>query len=140
MVLGFHVTKYISDPDMKEPPESVALLKRMAVKKQHHRRGVASAMIDIALEHCRVCKFRAIELTTTEHHEAARNLYSRKGFDLTGSYEKRFVLGFVSLTLYRLRRACTILLSNNMQNWTEEENSAEESGISHCHENIDPIT
>ena len=73
---------------MKEPPESVALLKRMAVSKKHQRRGIASAMMDTALDHCRAYKFRAIELITTEHHEAARNLYARKGFELIASYEK----------------------------------------------------
>lgn len=127
------------DPDMKEPPQSVALLKRMAVNKKHQRRGIASAMMDVALDHCRAFKFRAIELITTEHHEAARNLYSRKGFELIASYEKNFVIGFVSITLFRLRRACNVLLSNNMENWTEEGNLVEDGGINHCHENIDPI-
>lgn len=124
---------------MKEPPESVALLKRMAVSKKHQRKGIASAMMDNALDHCRSYRFRAIELITTEHHEAARNLYARKGFELLASYDKNFVLGLVSITLYRLRRSCTLLLSNNMQNWTEEENLIEDGGIRNCHENIDPI-
>jgi len=125
------------DPDMKEPPESVALLKRMAVSKKHQRRGIASAMMDIALDHCRSFKYRAIELITTEHHEAARNLYARKGFELIASFEKNFVFGLVSITLYRLRRSCSLLLSNN---WTEEENGIEDTsnGVNHCHENIDP--
>ena len=126
---------------MKEPPESVALLKRMTVSKKHQRRGIASAMMDIALDHCRSFKLRAIELITTEHHEAARNLYARKRFELIASYEKNFVFGLVSIVLYRLRRSCSLLLSSNMQNWTEEENGTEDSnnGINHCHENIDPI-
>ena len=128
------------DPDMKEPPESVALLKRMAVSKKHQRRGIASAMMDTALDHCRAYKFRAIELITTEHHEAARNLYARKGFELIASYEKNFVFGMVSIALYRLRRACNVLLSNNIHNWTEEDNFNDENGgIGHCTENIDPI-
>ena len=134
-----NLIQYCSDPDMKEPPESVALLKRMAVAKKHQRRGIASAMMDVALGHCRTFKFRAIELITTEHHEAARNLYSGKGFELIASYEKNFVIGLVSITLYRLRRACNLLLSNNMENWTEEENLFEDGGMNHCHENIDPI-
>ena len=126
---------------MKEPPESVALLKRMAVSKKHQRRGIASAMMDIALDHCRPFKYRAIELITTEHHEAARNLYARKGFELIASYDKNFVFGLVSITLYRLRRSCSHLLSSNMQNWMEEENGIEDinNGVNHCHENIDPI-
>jgi len=127
------------DPDMKEPPDSVALLKRMAVSKKHQRKGIGSAMMDHALDHCRTFKFRAIELITTEHHEAARNLYARKGFELLASYDKNFVFGLVSITLYRLRRSCTLLLSNNIQNWTEEENLMEDGGIRSCHENIDPI-
>ena len=94
------------DPDMREPPESVALLRRMTVHKSHRRRGVGQAMLDVALRHCLDHRFRAIELVTTEHHQAARNLYANRGFEFHGTYDKNFLLwGIVSLTMYRLRVA-----------------------------------
>ena len=119
-VFGFasllQIVSSIADPDMKEPPNSVALLKRMAVSTQHQRKGVGSAMIDAALNHCIANKFRAVELTTTEHHEAARNLYAQKGFELAACYQKKFVFGLVSLNLYRLRVPCAILIKNSQNN------------------------
>jgi hypothetical protein len=43
-----------------------------------------------------------VELITSEHHEKARSLYYKKGFELIGSYQKRFVGGLVGLNMYRL--------------------------------------
>ena len=128
------------DPDMKEPPDSVAVLKRLAVSKRHQRKGIATAIIDEALEHCLKYKFRAVELTTTEHHEAARNLYTKKGFELINSYHKRFFMGLVSLTLYRLRLPCSILINDKAKNGIDDDSVEDGSSAIYCHENVDPVT
>lgn len=98
------------DPDMKEPPESVALIKRMTVAETHRRRGVGTALLDVGLKHCLQSKFRAVELITTEHHQAARNLYASRGFELLSVYYKNYLVwGVVSLAMYRLRVACSTI-------------------------------
>ena len=125
---------------MKEPPDSVAILKRLAVSKQHQRKGIATAIIDVALDHCLKYKFRAIELTTTEHHEAARNLYTKKGFELINSYHKTFAMNLVSITLYRLRLPCSKLINNKAKNCINDDTIEEGSSASYCQENVDPVT
>jgi len=96
-----------SDPDMREPPASVAMVKRMTVAKAHRRRGVGTAILEVGLRHCLDARFRAVELITTEHHQAARSLYANWGFEFMQIYRKNYLFwGIVSLTLYRLRVAC----------------------------------
>lgn len=106
------------DPDMREPPHSVALVKRMTVSKTHRRRGVGAALLDVGLKHCLLNRFRAVELVTTEHHQAARNLYASRGFELQSIYHKNYLLwGIVSLSMYRLRVACSTI-AKKMENLT----------------------
>lgn len=92
------------DPDMKDPPGSVAWLRRMAVEKGHQRRGVGSALLEVALDHCGKSLFQAVELVTSEHHEKARSLYYKKGFELNASYKKMFLGGLVGLNMFRLQK------------------------------------
>ena len=48
-----------------------------------------------------------MELITTEHHQAARSLYSNWGFEFLQVYTKNYLFwGIVSLNMYRLRVAC----------------------------------
>lgn len=96
-----------ADPDMREPPASVAMIKRMTVAKSHRRRGVGTAILEVGLRHCLDARFRAVELITTEHHQAARSLYSNWGFEFLQVYTKNYLFwGIVSLNMYRLRVAC----------------------------------
>lgn len=96
------------DPDMREPPESVALIKRMTVNKSHQRKGIGTVLLRTALDHCLQHKFRAVELVTTEHHVAARSLYADHGFELQATVQKRYLLwGLITLTMHRLRVACS---------------------------------
>jgi len=94
------------DPDMREPPASVALIKRMTVAGPHRRKGVGTAILEVGLRHCVDSRFRAVELITTEHHQAARSLYANAGFEFMKVYRKNYLFwGIVSLTMYRLRVA-----------------------------------
>ncbi len=60
------------DPDMREPPGSVAWLRRMAVGRRFQRQGLGAKLVDLVMDHCAEAGFRAIELVTTEAHEPAR--------------------------------------------------------------------
>ena len=53
------------DPDMREPPNSVAQIRRMAVSKLWQRRGIGEKLLDTAVLHCHRYRYRAIELITT---------------------------------------------------------------------------
>jgi GNAT superfamily N-acetyltransferase len=44
----------------------------MAVDSGHQQHGVASALVEVAVDHCRQQNFNSIELITSEHHEKAR--------------------------------------------------------------------
>lgn len=97
-----------------EPFQSVAWLRRMAVTKSARRLGIGSALTDVALDHCAKMNFRAIELITTEHHQAARHLYSSKGFELIETKKRSFGGGLVSFDQHRFRLPTfTLMRSNN---------------------------
>ena len=102
------------DPDMSEPPNSVAWLRRMAVSKAYHRMGIGDQLVETAIKHCLESNFRALELLTTDCHEAARSLYIKRGFEIVQCQKKAFAGGLAEVTLYRLRLACT--LSNPLFN------------------------
>ena len=63
------------------------------------------ALTDVALDHCARANFRAVELLTTEFHQAARSLYATKGFELIETTRKTYLGGLLSFSLYRLRVA-----------------------------------
>jgi len=99
-----------ADPDMREPPASVAMIKRMTVAAGHRRRGVGTAILEVALRHCVDARFRAVELITTEHHQAARSLYANWGFEFQQVYRKNYLVwGIVSLAMFRLRVPCVTI-------------------------------
>ena len=57
-----------------------------------------------------------MELVTTEHHTAARNLYASRGFEFLSAHTKTYVAwGLLTLTLYRLRVACSTLHAMKQQ-------------------------
>ena len=56
--------------------------------------------------------FRAVELLTTEHHQAARSLYAIKGFELIETIEKTYLGGIICFVLYRLRMPCIVTRAN----------------------------
>ena len=95
-----------------EPPASVAWLCRMAVAKKYRRKGIASALTTVALEHCARSNFRAVELFTSEYHWAARSLYASHGFDLIETSRKYFLGGILAVALYRLRLPCVVARSH----------------------------
>ncbi len=64
------------DPDMREPPGSVAWLRRMAVDDKFKRQGLGAKLVDVVHNHCARAGFTAVELVTTEAHEAARYFIS----------------------------------------------------------------
>ena len=111
-IIGTIAVTIKRDPDLREPPESVAWLRRMAVSPQYRRKGVGLALTDVALDHCAKANFRAVELLTTEFHQAARSLYASKGFELIGSTRKSFLGGLLGFSLYRLRVSCTLSRQN----------------------------
>lgn len=95
-----------------EPHQSVAWLRRLAVHKECRKMGIGAALTDTALEHCARSNYRAVELVTSEHHQAARSLYAIKGFEMIETIEKSFLGGVVRFALYRLRMPCIMTRSN----------------------------
>ncbi len=104
-VVGVDVKR---DPDMREPPQSVALLRRLAVSRRFQRMGLGDILVDLVLEHCARKGFRAVECLTTECHNAGRCLYAKKGFDIVGVSVKQYLLGLITITLYRYRKPCIL--------------------------------
>jgi len=98
--------------DSREPPKSVAWLRRMVVARAYQHFGVGAALTDVVLEHCAKANFRACELLTTEHHEAARGLYVSKGFELIESTQLSYAGGLVSFKLHRMRLPCILTRAN----------------------------
>ena len=106
-IIGTITIETKHDPDMKEPPESVGWLRRLAVKKGYRRKGIGDGLIDAAIKHCLINNFRAIEASVGQCHETARNLLVRKGFDILQSYRKEVFL-MMGIKAYRLRMPCLL--------------------------------
>ncbi|XP_069690206.1 N-acetyltransferase family 8 member 3-like [Periplaneta americana] len=79
-----------------------AWLRRMAVAPRYQRKGIASALLDEALRFCMDRGYAAVELVTSECHDAARELYLKKGFELKQMYHKPIVGTVVSIQMYAL--------------------------------------
>ena len=94
------------DQDKTEPPGSVAWMRRLAVHSSFKRKGLGEKLVEVGLKHSVQNNFRAVELVTTECHEAARGLYLKKGFEIYQCYKRDFMLGLASINLYRLRMPC----------------------------------
>jgi len=102
----------VKQDSSNEPHQSVAWLRRLAVDKAYRKMGIGAALTDTALDHCARSNYRAVELLTSEHHQAARSLYTIKGFELIETSEKTFLGGLVRFALYRLRMPCLITRTN----------------------------
>jgi ribosomal protein S18 acetylase RimI-like enzyme len=102
----------VKQDSTNEPHQSVAWLRRMAVDKTYRKMGIGAALADTALEHCARSNYRAVELLTTEHHQAARSLYAIKGFELIETIEKTYLGGIICFVLYRLRMPCIVTRAN----------------------------
>jgi GNAT superfamily N-acetyltransferase len=78
----------------------IAWLRRMAVNPKYQRKGIACALVDEALRFCKDKGYSAVELVTSECHDAARELYLKKGFDLKQMYHKPIVGTMVTVQMY----------------------------------------
>lgn len=96
------------DPDMKEPPESVAWIKDLSVTKRFRRKGIADRLLDAAIRHCLIHNFRAVEVVANQCHEHGRTLLVKKGFDILHCYKKDLVFGLASVSMYRMRLPCIL--------------------------------
>ncbi|KDR18719.1 probable N-acetyltransferase CML3 [Zootermopsis nevadensis] len=82
--------------------DGTAWLRRMAVNPKYQRKGIASVLVDEALRFCKDKGYSAVELVTSECHDAARELYLKKGFDLKQMYHKPIVGTVVTVQMYDL--------------------------------------
>ncbi|KAF4533190.1 hypothetical protein B566_EDAN001732 [Ephemera danica] len=82
--------------------EDVGWLRRMAVRPQYQRRGIAKALLREAVSFCRTKGYKEVELVTSECHDAARELYLSAGFDVKQMYHKPIVGNLITLTMYQL--------------------------------------
>ncbi|CAL4155996.1 unnamed protein product, partial [Meganyctiphanes norvegica] len=67
-----------------------AWIRRMAVRKEYHRRGIASNMLEEVINFCLEHNYDGIELVTTECHHKARELYYKRGFEANHTYYKSY--------------------------------------------------
>jgi GNAT superfamily N-acetyltransferase len=80
----------------------MAWLRRMAVNPKYQRKGIASVLVDEALRFCKDKGYSGVELGTGECHDAARELYLKKGFDLKQMYHKPIFGTVVTIQMYHL--------------------------------------
>jgi GNAT superfamily N-acetyltransferase len=72
----------------------------MVVTPKYQRKGIASLLVDEALRFCKDKGYAAVELVTSECHDAARELYLKKGFDLKQMYHKPIFGTVVTAQMY----------------------------------------
>ncbi|XP_046359004.2 N-acetyltransferase 8-like [Haliotis rufescens] len=78
----------------------VAWLRRMAVKRNFRRLGIAKKLVSTAISFCKQRHYDKIELITTEVHQPARNLYTRLGFIMVDYRPYKYLLGLISVWTY----------------------------------------
>ena len=89
---GFYLVAWNGDEPLghahlalTEPPE----LQDVAVREEHRRRGVASALTDAAEHECTTRGFDRLQVTVSVENEPARALYRSCGYDDVGIPPKR---------------------------------------------------
>lgn len=82
--------------------EGCAWMRRMAVIPKYQRKGVASALVNEALQFCSEKDYVGVELVTTECHDNARDLYMKKGFQMKQMYHKQIIGSIVTVLMYEL--------------------------------------
>ncbi|GLH09661.1 hypothetical protein R5R35_013523 [Gryllus longicercus] len=82
--------------------EDTAWIRRMGVVKSYQRKGIASALVDEVLRFCRDKCYQYVELVTTECHDAARELFLNKGFELKQMYHKQIVGSIITVQMFEL--------------------------------------
>lgn len=83
-----------------ENKQSVAWLRRLAVKTQYRGYGFAKALVKTAMEFCKEQKYDKIDLITTDVHDAARELYRKMGFECLGLKLYKYYSGLVQIWTY----------------------------------------
>lgn len=61
-------------------------LRRMRVTESWRQKGMARALLDVAVEFCRECGYDRVILDTTHLQTAAHRLYERYGFTKVGEH------------------------------------------------------
>jgi GNAT superfamily N-acetyltransferase len=99
-----HVKKIVGTVAITRSKHSIdtAWMRRMAVNPKYQRKGIASVLVDEALRFCKDKGYAAVELVTSECHDAARELYLKKGFELKQMYHKSIVGTVVTIQMYDL--------------------------------------
>ncbi len=64
-------------------------LRRMYVRAEYRRRGIATRLVQALLDHCKIQSIKAVELWTAENGPG-RRLYERIGFKITSAPGKEF--------------------------------------------------
>lgn len=77
------ITKSMQNPNN-------AWLRRMAVRKEYQRRGIAGNLLEEVINFCTERDYNGIELVTTECHHKARELYYKRGFEAEHTYFKSY--------------------------------------------------
>lgn len=86
--------------------ENSGWIKRLCVHKDYRRKGIGTNLVNVALQYGNQQGYRRINVIISKHRKAAKELFSKKGFELY-LYRKRCiyrtsVILFVELS-YRLK-------------------------------------
>lgn len=79
-----------------------AWLRRMAVTSKYRKKGVATALLNEAIQFCAEKGYTGVHLVTTECHDNARSLFMKKEFQLKQMYHKQLAGTLVTVLMYEL--------------------------------------
>lgn len=80
-----------------------AWLRRMAVTSKYRKKGVATALLNEAIQFCAEKGYTGVHLVTAECHDNARSLFMKKGFLLKQMYHKQLAGTLVTVLMYELQ-------------------------------------
>ncbi|XP_023335500.1 uncharacterized protein LOC111706793 [Eurytemora carolleeae] len=105
-----------TDKNMQEPPNTVGVVGRFAVKKDFQRFGLAGEMFAVLWNHS-LYLFRALEVDISEHQVIARNFFEKRDFTFLHQTDCSAVPLLFNYRIQRMRRACIL---NSMEDDLKE--------------------
>lgn len=79
-----------------------AWIKRLCVHESYRRRGIASCLLNVALQFAVDQGYSCANIVASEYMESGRELCLKKGFELKQMYHKPIIGSFITILMYEL--------------------------------------
>lgn len=79
-----------------------AWIKRLCVHKQYQRKGIASCLLNVAVQFAIDTGYSCANILASEYTEEGRELCLKRGFELKQMYHKSILGSYITILMYEL--------------------------------------